>query len=96
MAIVPLSLLLSPPLSLPLRAVAVAAVISIYLWMNPFTFLSRADRCATVALPPAADNDDQCSVDAARDLLSGGGVRHHLLLYNSANRPTHQFCSLRN
>ena len=24
---------------------------------------------------------------------SGGGVRCHLLLYNSANRPTHQFCS---
>jgi len=27
--------------------------------------------------------------------LLGGGVRRHLLLYNSANRPTHQFCSLR-
>jgi len=26
---------------------------------------------------------------------SGSGVRRHLLLYNSANRPTHQFCSLR-
>ena len=26
---------------------------------------------------------------------SGGGVRRHLLLYNSADRPTHQFCSLR-
>jgi len=25
----------------------------------------------------------------------GGGVRRHLLLYNSANQPTHQFCSLR-
>jgi hypothetical protein len=24
---------------------------------------------------------------------SGGGVRRHLLLYNSANRPTHQFSS---
>jgi hypothetical protein len=28
--------------------------------------------------------------------LSGGDVRPHLLLYNSANQPTHQFCSLRN
>ncbi len=26
---------------------------------------------------------------------SGSGVRRHLLLYNLANRPTHQFCSLR-
>ncbi len=26
---------------------------------------------------------------------SDSGVRHHLLLYNSANQPTHQFCSLR-
>ena len=25
----------------------------------------------------------------------GGGVRRHLFLYNSANRPTHQFCFVR-
>jgi hypothetical protein len=45
-------------------------------------------------LPPAADNIDPHSINSGRDLLSGGGVRRHLLLYNSANRPTHQFCSL--
>jgi len=27
---------------------------------------------------------------------SGDGIHHHLLLYNSANQPTHQFCSLCN
>ena len=39
----------------------------------------------TPLLPPlssAAADDDQRSVDAVRDLLSCGGVRHHLLLYN--------------
>ena len=114
MAIAKLSSLSSPPSSPP-RAVAVAAVVSIALRMNPSTFLPRADRCATSGGPPsgilrgasslppllpppptaAADDDDQRSVDAARDLSSGGGVRRHLLLYNSANLTTHQFCSLR-
>ena len=115
MAIAKLSSLSSPPSSPP-RAVAVAAVVSIALRMNPSTFLPRADRCATSGGPPsgilrgasslppllpppaaaaADDDDDQRSVDAARDLSSGGGVHRHLLLYNSANRPTHQFCSLR-
>jgi hypothetical protein len=95
-------------------AVFAAAVTSIALWMNPSTFLPRADRCATSGgppsgilqgasspppllppLPPAANDNAQRSVNATRDLSLVGGVRRHLLLYNSASRPTHQFCSLR-
>jgi hypothetical protein len=95
-------------------AVFAAAVTSITLWMNPSTFLPRADRCATSGgppsgilqgasspppllppLPPAADDNAQRSINATRDLSLVGGVRRHLLLYNSASRPTHQFCSLR-
>ena len=41
-------------------------------------------------LPPVANDDDQRSVDAVRVLSSGSGIRRHLLLYNSANRPTDQ------
>jgi hypothetical protein len=107
MAIAKLSLLLSLPPSSPLRAVAVAAVVSIALRMNPSTFLPYADRCATSGGPPsgilrgasspppllpplppaAADDDDQRSVDAGRDLSSGGGV---LLIFSSKIQPTDQ------
>ena len=52
MAIAKLSSLSSPPSSPP-RAVAVAAVVSIALRMNPSTFLPRADRCATSGGPPS-------------------------------------------
>ena len=43
------------------------------------------------AVAAAAANEDQQSVNAVRDLSLGGGVSRHILLYNSANRPTHQF-----
>ena len=68
------------------------------IWRSPVRYSPRilVTAASPPPLPPATDANDQRSIDAARDLSSGSGVRRHLLLYNTANRPTHQFCSLRN
>ena len=52
---------------------------------GPLSGILQGASSPTPLLPPlssAAAADDQRSVDAARDLSSCGGVRHHLLLYN--------------